>query len=340
MKKIIHIIPAKTIGGVELAAETVKNIKSKNFKFEIIYLSNNKHNFAPRLFSIIEILITSLKIIKKNPDFVIVSLWKSSISAYILSIFRPKVKVIPFLHITKSVNIVDLLISKMISRRAFQIWSDSERTSLCRCKELKVDPKIPKKIISFVRYSSAPNNSYKIKPNFIYWGRIHKQKRLDKAITLFHEIHKREKNDCKFLIIGPNCGELSALKNLVNQLNIKNKVCFYKEKSFEEIKKISKNYSFFLQLSDYEGMGMSVIESMQLGLIPIVTEVGEIASYCKHKSNSIVFQNLSKTSKEILELINKKNTYKQMRKKSIETWNGSLTYKEDFTNNLELISSY
>ena len=46
MKKIIHIIPAKTMGGVEMAAETAKNIKSKKFNFEIIYLSSKKYKFA------------------------------------------------------------------------------------------------------------------------------------------------------------------------------------------------------------------------------------------------------------------------------------------------------
>ena len=37
------------------------------------------------------------------------------------------------------------------------------------------------------------------------------------------------------------------------------------------IKKYAKNSSFFIQLSNFEGMAMSVSESMQLGLIPIVT---------------------------------------------------------------------
>ena len=47
-------------------------------------------------------------------------------------------------------------------------------------------------------------------------------------------------------------------------------MCFFsKKKNLSEIIKISKNYSFFLQLSDYEGMGMSVNESMQLGLVPV-----------------------------------------------------------------------
>ncbi len=339
MKKIIHIIPAKTMGGVEMAAETAKNIKSKNFNFEIIYLSIKKYKFAKSLFSFFDILMTTKKIINKNPDFIIVSLWKSCLSAYILSIFKPEVKIILFLHLTKSTNIVDFFISKIISKKAFQIWSDSEKTNSLRSNELKIDPKRPRKIISFIRYKLDCNKTYNLEPNFIFWGRIHKQKRLDKAITLFHSILKTGNNDCKFLIIGPDCGDLSNLKKLVKKLKINKYVFFQKEKNFKEILKISKNYSFFLQLSDYEGMGMSVIESMQLGLVPIITEVGEINSYCKHNINSIVFQDFSNTSIEIINLIKQKDIYENIRLKAIQTWKSSLTYEEDLKNNLELISN-
>ena len=338
MKKIIHIIPSNTIGGVEMAAETTKNIKSKNFIFEIIYLSRKKYRFGKTFFSFFELLITTKKILKKDPDFVIVSLWKSCISAYLLSIFKPKVKIILFLHLTKSANIVDYIISKIISRKAFQIWSDSERTNLIRSNELKIDDKKPRKIISFIRYKINSNEIYSFEPNFIFWGRIHKQKRLDKAIILFNIINKEIK-DSKFLIIGPDSGDLSNLKKLVKNLKITKNVFFQKEKNLKEIIKISKNYSFFFQLSDYEGMGMSVIESMQLGLVPVITEVGEIASYCKHNSNSIVFKDFKKTSKEVINLIKQREIYEKIRLSAIQTWERSLTYKDDFKNNLDILSS-
>ena len=44
---------------------------------------------------------------------------------------------------------------------------------------------------------------------------------------------------------------------------------------------------------------MSVVESMQLGLISIVTNIGEIKNYCIHGQNSLIFSNIKKTSEEI-----------------------------------------
>ena len=37
-------------------------------------------------------------------------------------------------------------------------------------------------------------------------------------------------------------------------------------------------YSFYLQLSDSEGSGMSIIEAMRFGLIPVITNVGEVVN--------------------------------------------------------------
>ena len=53
---------------------------------------------------------------------------------------------------------------------------------------------------------------------------------------------------------------------------------------------------------------MSVLESMQLGLIPIVTDVGEIKNYCVHNHNSIIFKDMELTKETIIKLMkNKKN---------------------------------
>tara|TARA_B100000401_G_C52788678_1_gene712225 strand:- start:186 stop:1211 length:1026 start_codon:yes stop_codon:yes gene_type:complete len=338
MKKIIHIIPSNAIGGVELAAETAKNIKSKNYIFEIIYLSTKKYKIGKSIFSLIELLITTKRILRKDPDFVIVSLWKSCISAYLLSLFKPKVKIILFLHLTKSTNIVDFFLNKIISKKAFQIWSDSDSTNFIRSKELKIDNKKPRKIISFIRFKNLPNNCTKAAPKFIFWGRIHKQKRIDKAIKLIHQIINNGNKNAEFLIIGPNCGELDYLKNLCKKLKIEKNILFENEMDFKNIIKLSKQYSFFLQLSDYEGMAMSVIESMQLGLIPLVTNVGEIQYYCFDKENSIIYKNAKDTAQEVINLISNEKVFNSIRDKALLEWNNKTTYKDDLKENLESIS--
>ncbi len=343
MNKFIHIIPANAVGGVESAAETTRGMHAENFNLEIIYLSSIKNNnsFFSKFIYLLESFINTAKIIKKKPNFIIVSLWKSCFSAYIISLINPKIKIILFLHLPKSTHLLDLYFSKLISKKALEIWADSNKTLLSRCKELDIGRDVNKKIISFLKHKPSTKKkaeSYQCNARFIFWGRIHRQKRLDKALNLINNIILKGISEVEFLIIGPDCGELMNLKNIIKNLGIKNNISFKRELPLKEIMKLSKSYSFFLQLSDFEGMGMSVMESMQLGLIPIITNVGEISHYCKHKINSIVYKNIYKTSNDILSVISNKNEFNFIKNNALETWENTPTYRDDIYKNLESMS--
>ena len=86
-----------------------------------------------------------------------------------------------------------------------------------------------------------------------------------------------------------------------------------------EIYKIAQDCSFFIQLSSYEGMAMSVVESMQLGLVPIITEVGEIENYCQDLKNGIIYEGYNKTFEKVLKIIND-GKYSLLSSNAIKTW--------------------
>ena len=110
--------------------------------------------------------------------------------------------------------------------------------------------------------------------------------------------------------------------------------------NFNEIKKLAQKSSFSIQLSSFEGMAMSVCESMQLGLIPIVTNVGEVKKYCKNLENCLIYSaNEESLIKEIFELIDSEKYYMRIRKNSINTWSKSSNYKKDLLNIFNKLSS-
>ena len=85
---------------------------------------------------------------------------------YIISKFRPNIKIILFLHLPISSSKLDFYFTKLISRQAFEIWADSRKTISTRSNELNIDKKISRKIISFIRFKNLPNNSnYKLYKN-------------------------------------------------------------------------------------------------------------------------------------------------------------------------------
>ena len=128
---------------------------------------------------------------------------------------------------------------------------------------------------------------------------------------------------------------------MIKNLGLKNNIYIYDYMNFNEIKKYAAKSSFFIQLSSFEGMAMSVSESMQLGLIPIVTKVGEIKIYCKNLHNSLIFkENEDEVIKSIFELISSETYYERIRENSINTWYKTSIYKNDLIKIFNKISMY
>ena len=100
-----------------------------------------------------------------------------------------------------------------------------------------------------------------------------------------------------------------------------------------QIPNLIRGYDFYIQLSDVEGMAMSVIESMSLGLIPVVTKVGEISLYCEHGKNSLCYDkedSVSFITENFLGHLSNLNNLNSMSKNAIQTSKKYLDFKIDF----------
>ena len=330
--RFIHLLPSDCIGGVECAAKTTENIKNDKFLFSLFYISKNKKKSKKlNLFHyIIDAFLSIIKITKYSPDVLIISLWKSCIVALFIKIFNPKVKLILFLH-SSNLNFIDYFFNNLIGIISFEIWADSEISLRNRMNSfIFIDKLATKKIISFVLSKSSPLQFSAVKTNFIFWGRLHPIKNIRKSIDIFNSIYKVRKNS-KFIIIGSDDGDYYNLKKHINYLKLENNVKIYNEMPFENIKKIASDASFFIQSSLSEGMAISVLEAMQLGLVPIVTNVGNIQKYCKNNFNSIIIDKLIK--RKILQISKDKKKYLVLRKNAIETWHEKPLYKDEVYEN-------
>ena len=109
MNKVIHLIPYDGIGGVESAANTMKNYEIKNVDFNILYIFNNKSN---KFLNFLNYFKKSFELIKANPDLLIVSLWRSCVVGIIFKIFKPKTKLVLFLHYPHDYHFADMIFTK------------------------------------------------------------------------------------------------------------------------------------------------------------------------------------------------------------------------------------
>ena len=76
----------------------------------------------------------------------------------------------------------------------------------------------------------------------------------------------------KLAVLGKG-PELSETKELVNKLGLENNITFHGY--VKDIRPYINNCKYFIQTSSNEGLSLALVESMAVGLIPIVTNVGD-----------------------------------------------------------------
>jgi len=330
MPKVVHLIPYDGIGGVESAARSMVVAGSKDLGFDIFYIfpkvSPDKQRFLTC--NPYYLLRAMWSLFFDTPDVLIVSLWRSCIVGVFLKLFRRNLKLVLFLHLPTDVHRLDRLFTKAAARFALQIWADSDATLKQRLPGIPSDKT---RVISFVtkRFECLEENS--VEPKFIFWGRIHPQKGLDRALDIFSAV-RREYPVARFVIIGPDGGEKKRINSLICEMNLSSSVDILDGMGFDGIIHHARESSFYLQTSLQEGMAMSVVEAMQLGLVPVVTPVGEINHYCKRGENAILVETNSGAVNEIISVLNDQNKYFSLRRKAIKTWLEKPLYSESVLN--------
>ena len=326
MPKIIHLVPYEGVGGVETAARTMSKEKHGSIDFEVAFIFKNVGSAGQRWasFNPYSFFQAVRKVLLARPDVLIVSLWRSAIVGVLAKVLMPRLKLVAFIHNATDVHWLDFIFTRMAAALAYEVWADSQASQRGRLPHVR-----PEKcrVISFVtrRFVAQPPSA--ARPDFIFWGRITPQKGLDRALQIFAEVLKRLPN-ARFWIVGPDGGILSATQQLCKQLGLSEAVVFTGVATQDAIPAKAKMASFYLQTSQFEGMAMSVVEAMQLGLVPVVTPVGEISSYCVQGENAVVVETDEQALEGILTLLNCDAKYQVMRSKAIATWNDKPLYAE------------
>ena len=326
MVNLIHLIPFDGVGGVEVAAKSIIPSKNRDINLRIEYIFKDvdiRKNYWST-FNPLKFIMVAWQVARSDVDILIVSLWRSSLVGLLAKSIRPRLKIITFLHLDRNVHLLDFIFTNLTARLSIEIWADSQATLTKRIPNLQ---SINRRVISFVTQRLQPLPEKNVGPSFIFWGRLCQQKDLIRAIRLFSEFLKH-RPDATFTIIGPDAGSLNDLKSLCVSMGLTNSVSFIGPVPHNKIMDYAQHASFYLQTSLMEGMAMSVVEAMQFGLIPVVTAVGEIATYCKDDFNAVLVTRDKESVRSVFELLNNKNRYQEIRRNAIETWLNKPIYRD------------
>lgn len=305
MLKIAHIIPMMNYGGVEVAIQKSYKDLNKNFEYKVFTIKKTGFPYINQKSFVF--LIYDIFISKWTPDLIITSLWWSHPLGLFFSLFG--YRWYAFFHSSKSTHIFDYISTYISSKLSDRCLTDSSETE----KYIKKISKNEIDVIPFVfknKKSIVPID--KRKYDFIFVGRLIKEKRIDLLLNLAKKI-SNELSGLKFVFIFS--GKKKSIKILKNNqakftiiYNIKN----------EKVIDYLRNSKFYIHLADREGMSMSTIESIQSGCIPVIRPVGEIKNYVNAKT-SIIINDDSENSienavKNILKIIFNGKKLKEMQR--------------------------
>lgn len=332
LPRVIYLLPVNRIGGVEIAALSFASIISSRFVVHLRYMAQpNSFLFTPFIVFIglpLNILVCALRLIFNPPDLLIVSLWRPTLVALLVLIFRRKLNVVLFLHSPRDMHFLDFCVTRVLSYLCTEIWADcnftiKHRLPTCSCRFSR--------IISFIPKNIVPLPDKPPSPVFIFWGRLAPIKNLSKTLDLFNLIRACHLNS-RLLLIGPFDNDAYVLKTKILHLGLEGCVQLLGPMDFNQISLQALQASFYIQTSLSEGMAMSVVEAMQLGLVPVVTPVGEIPSYCKQNHNAILIdQDILTAAHKVNYLLSNPSSYTLMKESAKLTFKGLPSYKDSIS---------
>ena len=286
MRSVLHLIPYDGIGGVELAAASAQGARLGDLMLERMFVFENVSDRSGRsaTFDLGAFIRSARRLVVMQPDLVILSLWRSVIVGGLARLFGCRAPMVLFLHNARDAHLIDWLVTRIALLWVSAVWADSSTTLVNR---LSVPRHFPTRVISYlIDRPLSVRNSLPPKPDFIFWGRLALQKDPLRMLDIFAELYAY-RPDATLTIIGPDGGLERALSKKIDSLSLHNVVKLSGPLSRDEILNTAVSASFYLQTSRYEGMALSVVEAMQVGLVPVVTPVGEIQRYTVDGSSAI-----------------------------------------------------
>ncbi|MER9445688.1 glycosyltransferase family 4 protein [Mesorhizobium sp. M0340] len=338
--KVMHLLPKDTLGGAETAARSMRDLRRPGFSFRLQYIvettsvasRGSRGIHIARVNNPLAHLVALYRIVVAHPDVLIASLWPSMLLAMFAKVLRPRMKLVVFLHSALPAHALDNLLTLLALKICDEVWADSPKTLESRVGQRTAGRG---RVISFVVARTGVRSvSQYGGPRFVFWGRLTHDKGIDVALKFICLMQAKYPN-AKFDIWGPDKGERANIEEQVKELGLEGAVRLMGELDRSEISTIAPEYSFYLQLSRREGMAMSVVEAMQQGLVPVVTAVGQIGSYCKSGVNSLIVdpESLGKAVEELDNLIQIPGRFEELSASAFTTWADAKEYREDVLDN-------
>ena len=331
--RIVHVLPRDGIGGVESAARSMAARTGLPCDFHLLLIAGGTlapnsprietSGFASAADPRAHRAVLS-RCLALDPDVVVASLWKSVPLLAALKLRRPRIKRVMTLNSGRDAHFADAVLFRAGVALADEVWSDSAAA----LAERRVTA--PHRVISFVTERLAPLPPAAPQPRFVAWARIDRNKGFDVALDLVAALAGRGL-DSRFDLYGPDGGARASLEAQSRRLAIAGRVQFHGPVERADLPAAATGASFFLLPSRLEGMAMACVEAMQLGLVPVVTPVGEMARYVVAGRTGLLIDptRLDRAAGEIAALIVAPDRFAALGAAAAARWAAAPLYADD-----------
>jgi alpha-1,3-mannosyltransferase len=122
----------------------------------------------------------------------------------------------------------------------------------------------------------------------IYFGRLSKNKRLPTLLLLLAALWEISP-DWSLIIAGTEFEEsICALAERARSLGVEAMVRFVASPTDADLARLIGAASYFVSLSGYEGFGMSVVEAMSAGLVPILSDIPPFREFIRRAGRGLL----------------------------------------------------
>lgn len=144
-----------------------------------------------------------------------------------------------------------------------------------------------------------------------YAGRLVKQaKRVDLLPDIIMQLEKR---NIKYLLQIAGEGDcISVLEEFIHKNKLENKVKLLGRLPKSQMNKFWKNQDIFINISEYEGTSLSMLEAMSYKCVPVVTDVSGAREFIEQNQNGYICNigDFEKMAEDIYELSADRNKLK------------------------------
>lgn len=342
--KICHFVHSTAIGGVETAAATLQASQSEGVTYRVAALAGIGHTHhvsaipAPDFVgnginSPLSALKLALWARRSRGDVIVASLWRSVVAGVLAKFLRPSASLVVFLHNTRYTNLFDRFAHYIGLALADAVFCDSEATRHAMLrgpyarKPVCIVPLIVRKSLSVSDVVDARSDA---SIDLVYWGRIARQKRVDRAVRLVAELRRIGPVPVTFTIFGPDDGDQESVMSLARTLGVSESIRWRGPALWPRIAEAAAHSSFFVQLSDFEGLSMSAVEAMQVGLVPVVTPVGQIDRFTEDGGNAVYYSDPATTARRLLNIWRDPEAYRELSRAALRQWSDNSEVGAEF----------